>query len=111
MYKLNQHSITRLADGASIPLANGNRDYEEYKQWLSEGNTPEPEFTEAELEAKELQTKLNEALTYLTSTDWITAKYNDVVTVLGTMSKDDFVSKYKETYDNRTAARAVAGAE
>jgi len=52
MYKLNQNSVTRLADGASIPFANGNRDYEEYKQWLSEGNTPEPEFTQAELEAK-----------------------------------------------------------
>ena len=52
MYKLNQNSVTRLADGACIPFADGNRDYEEYKQWLSEGNTPEPEFTEAELEAK-----------------------------------------------------------
>lgn len=25
---------------------------EEYKQWLAEGNTPEPEFTEEELQAK-----------------------------------------------------------
>lgn len=47
----------------------------------------------------------------LASTDWITAKYNDVVTVLGTMSKADFVAKYREIYDNRTAARAVVGAE
>jgi len=52
-----------------------------------------------------------EALVYLASTDWITSKYNDVVTVLGTMSKADFVAKYKEIYDNRTAARAVVGAE
>lgn len=49
MYKLNQNSVTRLADGASIPLADGNRDYEEYKQWISEGNIPELEFTEVEL--------------------------------------------------------------
>ncbi len=45
MYKLQNQSIKRLSDGASIPFADGNRDYEEYKQWLSEGNTPEPEFT------------------------------------------------------------------
>lgn len=51
------------------------------------------------------------ALTYLTSTDWITSKYNDVVTVLGTMSKADFIAKYKDVYDNRTAARAVVGGE
>ena len=49
MYKLNQNSITRLVDGASIPLADGNRDYEEYKQWLSDGGIPDPEFTDAEL--------------------------------------------------------------
>jgi len=51
------------------------------------------------------------AMEYLASTDWITSKYNDVVTVLGTMSKADFVAKYKEIYDNRTAARAVVGGE
>lgn len=26
----------------SIPFVDGNRMYEEYKVWLSEGNTPEP---------------------------------------------------------------------
>lgn len=52
-----------------------------------------------------------EAQSYLDNTDWITNKYNDVVTVLGTMSKVDFVAKYKEIYDNRTAARAVVGGE
>lgn len=59
MYKLQQNSIKRLADGASIPLADGNRDYEEYKQWLSEGNIPEPEFTDAELLANAKEAKRN----------------------------------------------------
>lgn len=50
MYKLiGINSVKRLADGAFIPFANGNRDYEEYKVWLSDGNTPEPEFNEQEL--------------------------------------------------------------
>ena len=49
MYKLQNQSIKRLSDGASIPFADGNTDYEEYKQWLAEGNTPEPEFTAEEL--------------------------------------------------------------
>lgn len=50
MYKLiGTNSVKRLVDGAYIPLADGNRDYEDYKLWLSDGNTPEPEFTEEEL--------------------------------------------------------------
>lgn len=52
MYKLQGQSIKRLSDGASIPMVNGNIDYEEYKQWLAEGNTPEPEVTETELLTK-----------------------------------------------------------
>ena len=43
MYKLtNSTSITRIADGASIPADPRNTDYAAYLQWLSEGNTPEP---------------------------------------------------------------------
>ena len=50
MYKLIYDPITkqtaevviRLADMASIPIADGNMDYEEYKLWLAEGNTPLP---------------------------------------------------------------------
>ena len=67
--------------------------------------------TQAELDEEANKAKLQEAYAYLASTDWITAKYNDVVTVLGQMSKADFVAKYREIYDNRTAARAVVGVE
>lgn len=55
MYKLNKNSVTRLADGAFVPFANGNIDYEEYKQWIEEGNTPEPESIEKEIEAQRIQ--------------------------------------------------------
>jgi hypothetical protein len=43
MYKLTQHnSIQRLADNAIIPADAGNRDYQEYLEWVDAGNTPEP---------------------------------------------------------------------
>lgn len=70
MYKLiGTNSVKRLIDGTYIPFADGNIDYEEYKQWIAEGNEPEPEFTEEEIQEQELQTKINEAKQYLAKTD------------------------------------------
>jgi hypothetical protein len=49
MYKLIKDSLTnevhivqRLSDNAFIPFDEGNRDYQKYLVWISEGNTPEP---------------------------------------------------------------------
>lgn len=53
MYKLiGQNSVKRLIDGAFIPFSGVNIEYQEYKKWLSEGNIPEPEFTDEELRTK-----------------------------------------------------------
>ena len=44
MYKLGRggNSIIRQSDGAFIPVQPGNRDYDEYKEWLAQGNHPDP---------------------------------------------------------------------
>ena len=33
--------ILRIADGAFIPFAEANTDYQEYLEWVAEGNTAE----------------------------------------------------------------------
>ncbi len=34
-------TIIRIADNAAIPIDEANRDYQEYLEWVAEGNTPE----------------------------------------------------------------------
>lgn len=59
-----------LNGSMSVPKADGNREYEAIKQWLSEGNIPELEFTYEELAQQELNKKIQEAKAYLASTDF-----------------------------------------
>ena len=47
-------------DEMTVPKDNGNKEYELVKQWLSDGNIPEPEFTEEELAKQELDRQIAE---------------------------------------------------
>jgi len=45
-----------LVDGSlSVPNAPSNRHWQSVQEWIAEGNTPEPEFTQAELDAQAAQ--------------------------------------------------------
>lgn len=66
-----------LNGSMSVPKVDGNREYELIKVWLAEGNTPEPEFTEAELAQQVINAKVQEARAYLISTGWYVERLND----------------------------------
>ncbi len=85
-----------LNGSMSVPKADGNREYELIKQWLSEGNTPEPEFTEEELATIELNKKISEAKQYLANTD-----FKMTVDYFGAMTEQE----QEEVIDKRAEAR------
>ena len=92
-----------LADGMSIPLAEGNRHYQMVKQWLADGNTAEPAYTPEEILANENQVKVSEAKTYLSSTDWIVIKINEAQ-VLGE-DINPLLTEYTTELQERQSAR------
>jgi FMN-dependent NADH-azoreductase len=89
-----------------VPNAKGNKEREAIVEWLKT-NTPEPEFTEAELAERELAKVKAEAQTYLTSTDWVTAKYTDLVVIQQVMTNDEFNAKYADVLAKRNEMREL----
>ena len=58
-YKYSGNCIKRLSDNASIPMVDGNRDYEAYKIWVEDGGQTKAEFTEEEIAEKEKQASID----------------------------------------------------
>lgn len=52
MYKLAENGVIRLSDNAFIPNDPANTDWQEYQEWLKEGNEPLPMYTPNELRQK-----------------------------------------------------------
>ena len=90
MYQLTTGtSIIRLSDGATIPDDLANRDYQEYLEWVSQGNEPLPyvpptpvdHITDLQ-EAKEFSNTLirTTAHSILSPTDWYITRYTETGT-------------------------------
>lgn len=104
MYKLTLtgESVVRLSDSACIPFAEGNRDYQEYQEWLAAGNTPEPAQTATELLAAAKSAKEVEIKGMLAATDYKAIKYTE-----GVLTVEEYapIKVYRESL--RTAYNAV----
>lgn len=67
--KDNGMLVGYIADGMSVPIADGNRHYKQVQEWIKQGGEVEPQFTDEELAQQELARKVAEAKQYLDSTD------------------------------------------
>lgn len=112
MYKLSENGVTLTReDGSvlSIPNAEGNRHWREYQEWLAEGNTPEPQFTAAELQAKEDAEAVAASQQYLKDTDYIVLKLAEAM-ALG-QDTTAMKAKYAEQLTQRGTARVLINAK
>ena len=65
-----------LVNGSmGVPNDPANRDCADVLQWIAEGNTPAPEYTDAEIAANAQSLVNSESLEYLKSTDWYITRH------------------------------------
>ena len=72
--KLNESGWT-VTGTMSVPNDPANRDCADVVAWIAEGNTPAPEFTDAEIAANAQSLVNSESLEYLKSTDWYITRH------------------------------------
>jgi len=64
-------------DSKHVPNDPANRDCADVLAWIAEGNTPAPEFTDAEIAANAQSLVNSESLEYLNSTDWYVTRFTE----------------------------------
>jgi len=70
-----QNSGWLVNGNMSVPNDPANRDCQDVLAWISEGNTPAPQYTDAEIAAN-AQSELNAtSQAYLDSTDWYITRH------------------------------------
>ena len=72
-----QNSGWLVNGNMSVPNDPDNRDCADVLAWIAEGNTPAPEFTDAEIAANAQAVINGESLAYLASTAWYVERLND----------------------------------
>ena len=88
----------RVNGNMIVPPSLDNADYVKVVAWIAEGNTPAPEFTDAEIAAN-TQAELNvTSRAYLASTDWYITRKAETgdavpseITTLRTAARDAIV--------------------
>ena len=64
-------------EAMSVPNDPANRHCAEVLAWIAEGNTPAPEFTDAEIAANAQAVINGDSLAYLASTDWYVTRFTE----------------------------------
>ena len=80
----SQESGWLVNGNMSVPNSRPNRHCADVLAWIAEGNTPAPEFTDAEIAANAQSLVNSESLEYLKSTDWYITRFLETGVVIPT---------------------------
>jgi len=72
-----QNSGWLVNGNMSVPNDPDNRDCADVLAWIAEGNTPAPEFTDAEIAANTQAETNATSQAYLDSTDWYITRFTE----------------------------------
>lgn len=97
-YKLQADGVIDQEKGYKIPADEGNRHWRGYQNWLAQGFTPDPEFTQEELDVKAAAAMLHQLEADLVHTDRMLLKLVtrlcSVLIANGTLTKTDIGAAY-----------------
>ena len=86
----------------SVPKAEGNRHYQDVLGWIAQGNTPEPEFTQEELDQQISLNEINAELNQLQGAvkDSILIQVEQIEWMLANtaMTSTDFSPKIRQKF-------------
>jgi hypothetical protein len=59
-YKISGNGVMDTERNLCIPNSEDNRHWREYQEWLGQGNTPDPEFTQEELDQQIIMAEITQ---------------------------------------------------
>lgn len=99
-YKLAGDGVKDTETGACIPNSPGNRHWKAYQEWLAAGNTPDPEFTQKELDDQAVKDEIQTLRQSIRKSDaWLFRMLLELFEVgkaKGLLANSDFSTEVKQ---------------
>jgi hypothetical protein len=108
-YTLLNDGSYRNNETGETGIRSGHWLFEELQSWLDDGNTPDPEFTQEEIDAQELINQKLEAENFLKNSDPIVLRYRDDLASGRTPFMPE--AKYLNLLKKRARAQKLIGSE
>ena len=98
-YRLTEEGVLDTETGGHIPNDSGNRHWQEYQEWLVEGNTPDPKAVPPAPSTENLLSRSDDKM--IRTIDWIL----ETLVAKGVITLAEIPQALKDLYVARKALR------